>query len=71
MASTWWYEQTKLLIALWSEDLDLSSSVLRSYPWFSPRLKHGDNDRGSHAILRHFASHCDVTLPNVFEFSQM
>ena len=38
MANTWLYEQTKLLIALWSEDLDLSFSVLRSYPWFSPRF---------------------------------
>ena len=36
----WWYEQMKLLIALWSERLDLSSSILESYPWFSSRLKH-------------------------------
>ena len=40
MASTWWYEQTKLLIALWSDGLDLYSSIIGSYPWFSSRLKH-------------------------------
>ena len=40
MANKWWYEETKLLIALWSEDLDLSSSILGSYPWLSSRLKH-------------------------------
>ena len=34
MANVWWYEQTKLLIALWSKDLDLSSSVLKSYPCY-------------------------------------
>ena len=51
----------KPLIALWSEDLDLSS-FLTSYPWFSPCLKHGDDDRGSNAIRLDFVSHSDVTL---------
>ena len=60
----------KVLIPLWSENLDLSS-ILRSYPWFSSHLKHGDDNRGSHAMRRHFVSHCEVTLPIVFEFSQM
>ena len=67
MVNTWWYEPTKILIALWSEDLDFSSSILGSYPWFSSRLKYGVDNRSSHAIRRHFVSHCEV----VFEFSQM
>ena len=54
-----------------SEDLSLSSSILGSYPWFTSRLKYGDDNRGSHAIRRHFVSHCEVTLPIVFEFSHM
>ena len=71
MVNSWWHEQTKLLIALWSDDLDLSSSILGSYLWFSSRLKHGDKDRGNHAIRLHFVTHFEVTLPIVFEFSQM
>ena len=47
MANTWRYEQTKLLIALWSEHLDLSSSILGNYPWFSSRLKDVVGNRGS------------------------
>ena len=70
MASTWWYEQTKLLIAIWSEGLDLSSSIL-SLVLFSPQTQDGDGNRGSHTIRRHFVSHCEVTVPIVFEFSQM
>ena len=60
------YEQTKLLIALWSEDLDLSF-ILTSYPWLSSRLKHDDHNRGSHVIQSHFVSHCNVTLPVEFD----
>ena len=49
----------KLLITLWSQDLDLSSSILVYYPWFSSRLKHGDDNRGIAtrygAILSHTA----------------
>ena len=30
-----------------------------------------DDNRGSHAIRRHFVLHCEVTLPIIFEFSQM
>ena len=66
----WSYEQTKLLIAVRSKDLDLSSYILGSYPWLSSRLKDGDDNRGSHTIRRHFVSHCEVTMPIVFEFSQ-
>ena len=66
MLNSWWYEQTKFLIASWNEDLDLSSSILGSYLWFSSRLKHGDDNRGRRAIRRHFVSHCEVTLPIVF-----
>ena len=72
MASTWWYEQTKLLIALWSEGLDLPSSIRKlSLVLFSPQAHDGDDNRGSHAIRRHFVSHYEVTVPIVFEFSQM
>ena len=70
MASTWWDEQTKLLIALWSEGLDLSSRKL-SLVLFSPQAHDGYDTRGSHAIRRHFVSHCEVTLRIVFEFSQI
>ena len=38
---------------------------------FSPQSHDGDDNRGSHAIRRHFVSHCEVTLRIVFEFSQM
>ena len=62
MLNTWPYEQTEVLIALWSEDLDLPSSVFGIYPWVSSRLKHGDDNRGSRAIRRHFDSRCEVTL---------
>ena len=59
MLNSWWYEQTKLLIASWNEDLDSSSSILGSYLWFSSHPKHGDDhdNRGSRAIRRHFVSH--------------
>ena len=43
-------------------ELDLSSSILRNCPCFSSRFKHGDDNRGSDAIRRHFDSHCEVTL---------
>ena len=59
MASTWWYEQRKLLIALWNEGLDLSS-ILKSYPWFSSPLKH------TMVMMIIMAA-----TPIVFEFSQM
>ena len=29
------------------------------------------DNRGSHAIGHHFDSDCEVTLPNIFEFSQL
>ena len=29
------------------------------------------DNRGSHAIARHFVSVSEVTLPSIFEFSQM
>ena len=71
MASSRSYEKKKLLIALRSEDLDLCFSTLGSYPWFFPLLKHGDDNRGSHAIQRHFVLHCEVTLPIAYKFQQM
>ena len=71
MLNSWCYEQTELLIASWNEDLELSSSIFGSYLWFSSHPKHGDDNRGSRAIRRHFVSHCVVTLPIEFELSRM
>ena len=68
MADTWRHEETKLLIALCSEEDNFSSSGLSSLPSLSSRLKiiHDDKNHGAAKRLGAIlfsTSDCEVTLP--------
>ena len=56
MADTWWQKETELLIALWSEEAELSYSILGSFPCPSSHLKvkRGDDNHGTYAVGRRF-----------------
>ena len=64
MASTWWYEQTKLSNRFMERRFGFVFFYSRklSLVLFSPQAHDGDYNRGSHAIRRHFVSHYEVTL---------
>ena len=63
MEDVLWYEEFKILIALWSEAADLSCCILEAYIIL--------NNCGSHGKGHHFVSDCEVTLLSIFEFSQV
>lgn len=56
------FEEFKLLVALWSKEVDSSSSILG----FAILDNHGSCNSAPF-----FVSASEVTLPSIFEFSQL
>ena len=86
MADTWWFEETKLVIALWSEEAvqhELNTMHNKKLEWakISQGMADGGYSKSSIAVnimaavrkgaILFSTLDCEATLPSIFEFSKM